>query len=214
MIKEIGPVRSMMNLNGNILCAIDTETTGLDPDIHEIAEICILPLDSNIQPVKDILPFNLKLKPFKPHLAQTGAMTINKLNLEELCRTGFDQIRAIDLLEKWIEKLRVPVGKKISPLAHNWPFDMSFIIKWVGVDFFNMYFDHRYRDTLAAALYENDRAVFHANQCRYPLLRLSELARQTGVEFGRDAFRAHTALGDCVAVAELYRRMCIQGLWG
>ena len=48
--------RGMIHLNGNILCAVDVETTGLEVGFHEIWQIAVLPLDSNIKPNKDILP--------------------------------------------------------------------------------------------------------------------------------------------------------------
>ena len=60
---------SMIHWNGHQLCAIDTETTGLDPNYNEIIQICILPLDSNIKPRKDVFPFYIEIVPDHPERA-------------------------------------------------------------------------------------------------------------------------------------------------
>ena len=53
---------SMETWNGNQMAVIDVETTGLRPYFNEIVQICILPLDSNCDPRKDILPFYINIK--------------------------------------------------------------------------------------------------------------------------------------------------------
>ena len=58
--------RVMKHWNGHQLCAIDTETTGLEAGYHEIVEIAIIPLDSEIKPRTDVLPFNIFIKPDFP----------------------------------------------------------------------------------------------------------------------------------------------------
>lgn len=54
--------RSMQHLNGNLLCCIDTETTGLISGTHDIWQIAVLPLDENIQPLKGVFPFYMDIK--------------------------------------------------------------------------------------------------------------------------------------------------------
>ena len=54
--------QSLVHLNGDLLCAVDCETTGLNCKEHDIIQVCVLPLDSQIQPLKEIngkqlLPF-------------------------------------------------------------------------------------------------------------------------------------------------------------
>ena len=93
------------------------------------------------------------------------------------------------------------------PIAHNWVFDREFIIDWLDIKGFEMYFDPRYRDTMAVSLFENDKAEMRGEMHHpYPKNNLQYLCSQLKVE--RE--KSHTALDDCVATAEVYRKL-IQG---
>ena len=39
-----------------------------------------------------------------------------------------------DLLVEWWEKLDLPLGKTLVPLAHNWAFEAGFLRAWLGVE--------------------------------------------------------------------------------
>lgn len=206
---------SMVHWNGNQLCAIDCETTGLDPHYHELIQICILPLDSNVQPRKDILPFYIELVPDYPERASFEAMKVNRLNFAKIGQRGHDRLQAVDMLEEWIKKLKLPTtkygnSKRIIPLGQNYTFDQSFIQAWLGVTTYNDLFSYQYRDTQRAALYLNDRAGMHAEDVPFAITDLDFLARRSGVE----SVRAHDALSDCVTTAGIYRYMLQRGLLG
>lgn len=206
--------KSMIHWNGNQVCVIDTETTGLDPHFHEMVQICILPLDSDLKPRKDgVLPFYIELIPEHPERADPKAMEINRLRLAEIARRGHDREKAKDLLEEWIKKLKLPLSKfgtpkRIMPLGQNYAFDMGFIKAWLGYDMYDEYFHPYYRDTMIASLYCNDKAGMHGENAPYPKHNLSYLCNRLNVEYENK----HDALNDCVATAELYRRMCQKGL--
>lgn len=195
---------SMMHLNGNILCAVDCETTGFIPGHHDIASICIMPLNEQIQPHPDILPFALTLVPKRKENADPVALRKNGMKLSDLILNGIDPWRAVDLFEEWFENLKLPIGKKIAPLAHNWPFDREWIIDWMGRLSFENYFHHRYRDPLAVGSFENDRADFHNEPYPYAKLELRYLATALKVDVPG---RLHEAMMDCLAAAEVYRKM-------
>jgi DNA polymerase III epsilon subunit-like protein len=195
--------KSMIHLNGNLLCAVDTETTGTVPGKHDLIQVCILPLDSELKPLKDINPFYILLKPKRPENADPDAMRVHKIPMSDLVNQGIDPYEAEILFEEWFNKLGLPHNKKISPLAQNWPFDRGFILDWLGVPAFEQFFDRYYRDTMVAALFCNDLADFKVEQTPYPKVNLKYLASQLKVEHDR----AHDALGDCVVTAEVYRRM-------
>jgi len=194
---------NMVHLNGNILCAVDVETTGRDPEKHDIIQIAVLPLDSQIKPRKDILPFYMEIAPRRPENAELSAGGVNKLQLAKIINEGMDSYRAADLLEEWFLKLKLPENKRISPLAQNWCFDRGFLIQWLGPRMFEFIFDGRYRDTMTAALYCNDKADFMGEAFPYPKVNLEYLSSQLKVE----NIKAHDALSDCVTTAEVYRRM-------
>jgi DNA polymerase III epsilon subunit-like protein len=208
---------SMVHWNGNVLCAMDVETTGLDPHHHEIWQIAILPLDSNIEVRKDVMPFCIEIKPEHPERANEDIQ--HKLSNREAyikaCERGFDQEKAKDLLEIWIERLKLPctefgTPKRIMPLGQNFGFDKGFITRWLGVEMYNQYFDYHYADTMVAAMYLNDRAGMHAEPIPFSKINLTYLASTLKI----DHPRAHTALGDCVVTAEVYKQMLRQGLLG
>ena len=166
---------SMQHWNGNQMCAIDVETTGRDASYHEIVEICILPLDVNLQPRKDVLPFNIFLYPEYPERIDKSATSCHGKHLAHIMSHGFDRFSAIGMLETWIDKLGLPFTKskaksqrcKIIPLAHNYVFDIAFIKRWLGNEQYNDWFFGHFRDTMQIALYLNDHAAQHAEKVTY-----------------------------------------------
>ena len=194
---------SLIHLNGNILCAIDCETTGLDPNVHEIVEVCFLPLNSNLEPRRDIVPFDIQIRPENLDIIDFDAFKINKIDFYKLCQTAMDKHQAADLFESWANKLNLAHSKRISPLAHNWLFDAQFIKSWLGPKTYEFYIDGRYRDTLCASLYENDKADRRAECVPFSKVNLTWLATTLKIEHER----AHTALGDCLVTAQVYRDM-------
>jgi DNA polymerase III epsilon subunit-like protein len=204
---------SMVHWNGRLLCAIDTETTGLDPYWHEIWQICILPLDSNFNPRRDIVPFYIDIKPECPERIKMEAFKLNRKSLLRALQTGFDPQKAIDLLQEWFDKLNLPVTKfntpkNIIPLGQNFTFDKSFMVKWLGQDLYSTFFHYHYKDTMLAANYLNDRAAMHAEKVPYPKVGLTYLCNLLKVK--RE--RSHDALQDCLATASVYRKLLMQGV--
>ena len=59
-------------------------------------------------------------------------MRMAKVDLHKLFDTGLDPYKAADLFDEWFQKLGLPFGKKILPLAHNWPFEQAFLSRWLG----------------------------------------------------------------------------------
>ena len=201
----------MQHLNGKLLCVIDTETTGLDPRNNEIWQLCIMPLDNELIPSRQQMPFLITMKP--EHLEyidwNVTVMKKNKSKILDASLRGHDREAAKDLLVDWIEKLKLPLTKygtpkKIEPLGQNYCFDKGFLEQWLGVEMYQEYFDYHYRDTMQAALYLNDRAAFHGSKVPFSKVNLKWLANKLGVEL----IDHHDALADCQATAEVYRRMC------
>lgn len=200
------PHSSMIHLNGNLLCAMDVETTGLDPQKHDVIQLAILPLDAQIKPLHTVHPFYVNMKPKRPENIDKNAAKAHKMDMAKLIIDGLDPWKCVDMFEEWFEKLNLPVGKKIVPLAHNWIFDSAFIKEWMGHLSFEHFIDFHYRDSMAAALFLNDRADAHVEPYPYPKVSLSYCCSQLKIE----NIKAHDALSDCVATAEIYRRMLHQ----
>ncbi len=206
--------KSMQHWNGHQLVAVDIETGGLDPSYHEILQIAILPLDSNIQIRRDVMPFYIEMAPEHPQRVEDEALKKNGLDMIRITYRGHNPDKAKDMLEDWVDKLGLPYTnygnrKRLMPLAQNWQFDSAFIKSWLGIDMFGSIFDSRGRDTQTAAAYLNDRAAMRGDVVPFSKINLAWLCNKLNVENNR----AHDALQDCIATAEVYRRLLMsQGI--
>lgn len=205
----------MIHWNGNQLCAIDTETTGFDCSYHEMCQLAIIPLDSNIKPRTDVLPFHVHLKLDYPERADPDAMRINKTTAAWLQINGFERMKVIDMLEEWVEKLELghTIGgrqKQIIPLGQNFSFDIGFMKAWLGDQQYRDTFHYHYRDTMHTAAFLNDRAGMHSEKVPFSKIKLTYLAAQLDVEHDS----AHDALQDARITAEVYRKLLMGGLLG
>lgn len=191
----------MIHLNGNILCAIDCETTGLDSYKHDIWQFCCMPLDFNLKSIDT--PFEILLKPRNVENRDSNA--ISKKNFNRALLNGMDYEVAASLFIEWVERLNLGFKKRLTPLAHNWPFDRSFIIEWLGQETFDFYMDGRYRDTMVAAAFINDVCDHNADRVPMPKVNLRAVCKTLGVEW--DDGSAHDAVYDSCKTAEAYRKL-------
>jgi DNA polymerase III epsilon subunit-like protein len=193
---------SLLNLNHDVLAAVDVETTGLLCGFHEIIQIAIVPLNSEIQPSETLRPFYINIRPEHPE-RQRGALGVHGIKVDELANSAVSQSKAADLLDEWFVKLDLPYKKRLCPLAHNYPFERGFLTHWLGLDTFDALFHPYSRDTMALATTINDAAAWHGRECPFKRLSLGSLCEV----FGIDIINAHDALSDALACAALYRAM-------
>ena len=196
---------SLVTCNGNILCAIDLETTGTQPGYHEIIQIAIVPLNSDIRPISELPVFYTNIKPKNPKRASKGATAKHGISIEELLLQAPDAEKVEDMLVEWFERLQLPFGKVIVPLAHNWAFESSFLKAWLGVEMTDRLFHSHARDSMLTAVYLNDRAAFAGEQEPFNRVGLAACCNKFGIVNSK----AHDALADCYAGAEAYRAMVL-----
>lgn len=208
---------SAVHLNGNLLVAIDVETTGLDPALHDIIQIACIPLDYKCEPVKGVLPFYTMMQPRPDRLANIDpqAKYAHKIDWAKMMREACSCWTAADRFVEWVDDLKhrhhiLPEDKKLVPLASNWPFDRSFIIDWLGLPSYNICFFGHYRDLMAACLFLNDWAHWHTEPIPFTRLGLGDICRFLNVE----NHMAHDALHDSYATAECYRKLLYTGMCG
>lgn len=200
---------SMVHWNGDIMAVVDTETTGVDPEVHEIYQFTMVPLDSFLNRRTDVLPLDLWIKPNRPECVEETKIQGHKKRVQHACLHGFDSIRAADLLAEYIETLKLPytptgTRKRIIPLGHNYGFDLSFIIPWLGKAAYNDIFSVLYRDTMSTALFLNDQRDFNNEKPFCAKVNLTYLATHLGITHGT----LHDSLEDCLVTAEVFKRMC------
>jgi DNA polymerase III epsilon subunit-like protein len=205
----------MQHWNRNQICGIDTETTGLDPNLHEIWQIAIVPVDADLE-IRNMLPFSILMKPNNPELIdwEVPVMKRNKSRVLKAINEGFAKDIAIQLFLEWLKRLELGVNKfgadkKIIPLGHNYAFDQNFIKAWLGPDLYGEIFDYHFRDTMVAALWLNDKAAVHAEQVPFSKVNLSWLAKTLNLDFRE----SHDALNDAVMTIKCYKRLVATGLF-
>lgn len=196
------------HLNGNLLCAVDVETTGFIAGFHDLWQVAVLPLDSTVKPARDIMPFYMNLRVKRPENIEKKAIKLNNINFYELQQRAIDPWEAADQFDEWFQALELPIYKKIMPLGSNYTFDKSFLIDWLGQESYNQFFHYHYRDTQISALYDNDNASFKANKIFYHHVGLQALCGKFGIKNQKK----HDALQDAVCSAECYRRMLLERL--
>jgi len=193
----------LVHLNGNLLASVDLETTGRRPGYHEIIQIAVVPLNSDITPVPDINPFYMNIAPKYPERAERDAYTVHGLDLAELQNNCPDAWKVADLFDEWFKALDLPFERRITPLAHNYPFERGFLQHWLGLESFDQFFHFHARDSMEFAININDAAAFHGMSTPFPYVGLKPMCKK----FGIINHKAHDALCDSLATAELYRAM-------
>ena len=175
------------------LAFIDVETTGFDPNKHEIIELAVVlckQIDrenegANIEVIKE---YEWKIKMERPEDADEGALRVNHYN-------ETDWLFAIDLKSAMIEFAKVTEGAVF--VSHNLTFDYSFVSKAfekTGVDN-KMYFGKLDTISIAFARLYDVKQPF-----TFSLKSLCEL-------FKIENSKAHSALADTKALVAIYKKM-------
>lgn len=198
----MGIPSGLITLNSNILCVVDTETLGLIAGYHDLVQVAILPLDSDLEPMKGVNPFYRTIKPDFPERAHPQALAKNGLVLSELALCS-DRNDVQDELDEWFKSLDLPLGKRMIYLCQNAPFDVAFLKSWLGPDAFDQYFARRGRDTMFFANGLNDRAAIQGKPIPFPNVSLEGLAHKFGISYEG----AHDALADCIITGKVYREL-------
>jgi DNA polymerase III epsilon subunit-like protein len=200
---EVKIYSGLVHLNGSLLAAVDLETTGTQPGWHEIVQIAVVPLDSDIKPLADVRPFYTHVKPKHPERESAMARHKHKIPMTELILHSPESERVADWLVEWVEKLRLPFHKCLVPLAHNWAFESGFLKAWLGVEMTDSIFHSHARDGMLYAISLNDKAAFAGEPPPFNRVGLGSLCRKLNIV----NTNPHDALSDCLAEAEVYRAL-------
>jgi DNA polymerase III epsilon subunit-like protein len=195
---------SQSNLYGHVLCAVDLETTGTEPGFHEVIQVAAVPLDQHLEPSKKYRPFYLDgIAPDHPERQSPDAKAKTKLDAKKLAEECVSQTRAADLMDEWFMSLALPADKRLVPLAHNWGFERSFMLPWLGPDTFHTIWDGRARDSMQGSALINDIHWWQGNKDPFTEISLTSVCKRLGIPLEN----AHNALADCLATAKVYKAL-------
>lgn len=194
-------VFEIITFNHHVLAALDIETTGTEPDYHEIIQVAIVPLDINLDPL-DVSPFNMMIRPDHPERAMKDAMRCHGISMERL-EIHPDKRQVADCLEEWFRSLMLPFDKRLISLTQNGLFDIPHMKAWLGERQYHRYFCFNGRDTMQFAMGLNDAAAWKNQPIPFNGVGLKSLADKLGVVLDNH----HDALSDSIATAKVYREM-------
>lgn len=193
------------HFNGNLMCAIDIETTGLRFGHNDIIQLCVMPVGLDLKPSKHYSHFHCMIKPKRPENIDRDIPEPMKARIVEAINMGMEADTVEERLREWFQALKLPVKKLIIPLGHNYgAFDRDFLIDWLGGPLsYAEFFRSDHRDTMQMALMINDMAGWQEEQIPFPKVSMKWLCNRLGVEQPN----AHDAVGDCLTTIECYRRL-------
>lgn len=197
---------SSVHFNHNLFCSIDTEGTGLIPGTHEVIQLAVIPLSPDITPSKHYPIFELRIRPENLDAIDPDMKGLNRDLIVDTRLHGMEHWAAVDYFRSWFyDKLKLPVGKKITPLGCNFEaYDRPMLVEFFGgVASYEEFFRSDVRDVQRTALALNDFADWNSIRIPFPKVDLSYLCSCLNIE-NRNR---HNALSDAVATAEVYRRM-------
>lgn len=178
------------------LVVCDVETTGLDPEVHEIIQLSAAEVvynrDSNGFREKEVSnKFCTYIRPVLVEVIDASAMEVNQIPVSKLLKAP-SQLQVRGEFFAWWEE--VFGGETVTPLGHNFDgFDKRFLAKLMQSSYKRVFHYHS-EDTQKVA-------SFLVRSGLAPSQSIS-LANLTDVL--EIPHLPHDAMGDCMATAELY----------
>lgn len=186
--------------NGNLLSAVDIETTGTDVSKHEVIQIAIVPLGVDYFQAKGIKPFVTYVRPEGELDPQATA--VHGID-EDVLALAPSKERVIDRLVEWANNLDLVFDRRLLMLAHNSTFENRFLVNFLGQDLYYQIFNANNRDSQFLAIGINDIAVAQGKRPPFESVSMKWLCTHFGVVNPK----AHDAYYDAVACADVYRHL-------
>lgn len=175
----------------------DTETTGLDPKIHEVFQFSfIVEIDGKIVEEAD-----LKMRPERPDAASPEALKVTQKTIKELMtypERGETFRKLIDILGRHVDRYKRE--DKFLWVGQNPSFDVPFVrafFREQGDKYFGAWFDNRPADLISLAV-----ACKMRGQIDPENFKLGTLCDIFGV-----SLKAHDALEDVRATRSVFLKM-------
>lgn len=157
----------MRHINGNVICAIDIRTNGIDYLKNNIIEVAIIPLDFNLKPDGRYIPFNVNMIPYHISNAKFEKDAVRSDGRDHYYvasitaqlsakKKGVLPSAAADYLDDWFGDFNFGLYKRFMPLAYDYSVIKPFLRQWLGTHNCEYIFDYRYRDIMSTAMAIND----------------------------------------------------------
>lgn len=192
------------HINENMLCAIGIKTTGKDHDVHELIDVAALPLDAGWDMRNDRPIFHVGIKPENLTNLSFGTIEHSKADVANKILWGKDASACADMFVTWFESLKLREGKKVVPLAWNWPDVSVWLRNWLGNKTFDYIFDWRFRDVLSTINHINDTLDLSGNTIVFPKITIGSIALRSNIE----RIRPETALTRAKVLVDIYKMEC------
>jgi len=194
-------------MHNHLICSIDTETSGLDPLIHDIWSLAIAPLSQdNISRHLKLKPLYLEFKPINLDTISEQAVKVNKMDVHHLIKYFLTLKEGRNKIIEWVKECKkIEHFTKIQPLGHNFAFDANFIRKaFVTLDNYQDYFDYHCLDTSIMANNINHICFKNHRKHKFNSISLVNVAKDMGIPVPPNT---HNALVDANLTIDVYREL-------
>lgn len=180
-------------MKDTLLAFIDTETTGTDPNRHEVIELaCIIVKQNKVEgrgpKIEVIKEYEWKIKPERIEDAEEQALRVNGYNEAEW-------MFAYDL--KPVMEEFAKATQSCTFVSHNLTFDYAFVSKCFEKSGVDSKMHYAKIDTISVAfarLYDLPQATAFSMRALCELLKIENS-------------KAHTALADTRALVQVYKKL-------
>lgn len=176
-------------LNGNIICSIGMKRTGDNYKEDEVYEICVLPLDLDLDPMFGKV-FDKQIRVSEKHQDKVKHVLFSK---------SFSVVW--DAFDLWFEET-IKDGQ-ILPLGYDWPLMSRFLESMFDTSGCKIYFSGSVRDIKSCAQYLNDLAEANDQKMPFSKLTLRYITNNCDASLPKD----YSALDMAVKIATAYKRM-------
>jgi DNA polymerase III epsilon subunit-like protein len=181
----------------DILALIDVETTGLDPDTHEMIDIGAIYIDRE---GRELGRFFARMQPLHPERADAGAQAVNGFSVERWqslnAVTPAQAARDFEAFHKQVAR-----DRKVIFTAFNVWFDQAFVSRWLARHgrSFRDWYHYQVLDLPSMAWARGQRGLTGAEiaaalgiaaETRDPLLHTGESGAQFNLEVYRKLLEA------------------------
>lgn len=169
--------------------SLDCETSGLNPEAHEILSLSVVILNESFEVEESIPPFDVRIKASKE--VDVNATLINGLNPNE--GISIDEVESSFI--KWAALHGI---EKIIPVGYNVSFDLSFVKqhlpKVAGK------FSHHHRDVMQLVEIINDLHQLTRGEKMFQSCSLGNVLKTLGMSDEG----SHNAYTDAVNASKVY----------